>query len=81
MELTLMEGNEAIAWGAVAAGCNFFDSDFVAMNRGADFVKYLVLSLRAKTRCLIGARRRSAPRLFYKSVVNSLVTVLLRMAA
>jgi len=24
MELTLMEGNEAIAWGAVAAGCNFF---------------------------------------------------------
>ena len=24
MGLTLMEGNEAIAWGAVAAGCNFF---------------------------------------------------------
>jgi len=24
MELTLMEGNEAIGWGAVAAGCNFF---------------------------------------------------------
>ncbi|MDJ0913091.1 MAG: transketolase C-terminal domain-containing protein [Desulfobacterales bacterium] len=24
MELTLMEGNEAIAWGALAAGCNFF---------------------------------------------------------
>jgi len=24
MELTLMEGNEAIGWGALAAGCNFF---------------------------------------------------------
>jgi 2-oxoglutarate/2-oxoacid ferredoxin oxidoreductase subunit alpha len=24
MKLTLMEGNEAIGWGAVAAGCNFF---------------------------------------------------------
>ena len=24
MDLTLMEGNEAIGWGAVAAGCNFF---------------------------------------------------------
>ena len=24
MELTLMEGNEAIGWGAMAAGCNFF---------------------------------------------------------
>ena len=24
MELSLMEGNEAIGWGAVAAGCNFF---------------------------------------------------------
>ena len=24
MELTLMEGNEAISWGAMAAGCNFF---------------------------------------------------------
>lgn len=24
MKLTLMEGNEAIAWGALAAGCNFF---------------------------------------------------------
>lgn len=24
MRLTLMEGNEAIGWGAVAAGCNFF---------------------------------------------------------
>lgn len=24
MELTLMEGNEAIGWGAVAAGCDFF---------------------------------------------------------
>lgn len=24
MELTLMEGNEAIGWGAVRAGCNFF---------------------------------------------------------
>jgi 2-oxoglutarate ferredoxin oxidoreductase subunit alpha len=24
MELTLLEGNEAIGWGAVAAGCNFF---------------------------------------------------------
>ena len=24
MTLTLMEGNEAIGWGAVAAGCNFF---------------------------------------------------------
>jgi len=24
MNLTLMEGNEAISWGAVAAGCNFF---------------------------------------------------------
>ena len=24
MEMTLMEGNEAIAWGAMAAGCNFF---------------------------------------------------------
>jgi 2-oxoglutarate ferredoxin oxidoreductase subunit alpha len=24
MELALMEGNEAIGWGAVAAGCNFF---------------------------------------------------------
>ncbi len=24
MELTLMEGNEAIGWGAVSAGCNFF---------------------------------------------------------
>lgn len=24
MELTLMEGNEAIGWGAIAAGCNFF---------------------------------------------------------
>jgi pyruvate/2-oxoacid:ferredoxin oxidoreductase alpha subunit len=24
MKLTLMEGNEAIGWGALAAGCNFF---------------------------------------------------------
>ena len=24
MRLALMEGNEAIGWGAVAAGCNFF---------------------------------------------------------
>ena len=24
MALTLMEGNEAIAWGARAAGCRFF---------------------------------------------------------
>ncbi len=24
MALSLMEGNEAIGWGAVAAGCNFF---------------------------------------------------------
>jgi len=24
MELTIMEGNEAIGWGAMAAGCNFF---------------------------------------------------------
>ena len=23
MELTLMEGNEAIGWGSMAAGCNF----------------------------------------------------------
>ncbi|WP_300465491.1 hypothetical protein, partial [Desulfobacula sp.] len=50
-----------------------------AVNRGADFVQLLVPSLRARTRswtghrtpinqtivCLIGARRRSAPRLNY----------------
>jgi hypothetical protein len=53
-----------------------------AENRGADFVKHLVPALRARTRCstghrtpinqtdvcLIGARRRSAPRLAHPLV-------------